>query len=50
MASRHSVETSFITSAQRLDHAVKRYWQRRFPGRPGRVLIVQREPAHPKAA
>lgn len=37
-----SFNDQHVTNNQRLDRAVYCYWQTRFPGRPGRVLIVDR--------
>lgn len=32
----------FTTTSQALDAAVASYWQRRYPGKPGRVILVDR--------
>lgn len=45
MASNTWNSNNYVTNDQRLDAAVASYWQRRYPGRPGRVILVDRTPA-----
>lgn len=45
-----SFNGQFETLDRKLTDAVKSYWQVRFPGRPGRVLIVDRRNTARKAA